>query len=142
LQEIQANPKRNSPNQLQAFPFPATDMSAAARRTLYQRHRQRVIGMAGTAIFLFGNKRNKRGTIVPADGMIEEFSIAKAAGLHIIPVGATGWIAGEIAAEVAPLLSGRSASFRKALSIANNPASDIAAIVKAALTMANDFRNS
>ncbi len=142
LQEIQANPRRNSPEQLRAFPFPATDMSAATRRTLYHLHRQRVIGMAGTAIFLFGNKRNKRGTIVPADGMIEEFSIAKASGLHIIPVGATGWIAKDIAVEVTPLLSKRSASFRKAILIANNPASDSAAIVKAVLTMANEFRSS
>jgi hypothetical protein len=142
LQEIQANPKRNSPSQLQAFPFPVTDMSATARRTLYHRQRQRVIGMAGTAIFLFGNKRNKRGTIVPADGVIEEFSIAKASGLNIIPVGATGWIAKDIAVEVAPLLSKRSASFRRALSIVNNPASDSSSIVKSILAMANDFRGS
>jgi hypothetical protein len=142
LQEIQANPKRRSLNQLQTFPFPVTDMSATARRTLYHRHRQRVIGMAGTAIFLFGNKRNGRGTIVVADGMNEEFAIAKASGLHVIPVGATGWIAKEIAAEVAPLLAGRSASFRKAFSVANNPASDGAAIVKAVLAMANDYRTS
>ncbi|MBQ0942612.1 SIR2 family protein [Ideonella sp. 4Y16] len=142
LQEIQANPKRNSPGQLQAFPFPATDMSSSARRTLYYRHRQRVIGMAGTAIFLFGNKRNKRGAIVPADGMIEEFSIAKAAGLHIIPVGATGWVAKDVAVEVTPLHSNRSAIFRRALSIANNPASDSTSIVKAVVTMASDFRNS
>ena len=74
--------------------------------------------------------------------MIEEFSIAKSAGLHIIPVGATGWIARDIAVEVTPLLSRRSASFKKSLLIASDPASDIAAIVKAVLAMANDFRKS
>ena len=140
LQEIQSNPKRRSPNQLQAFPFPVTDMSATARRTLYSRHRERVIGLAGIVIFLFGNKRNGRGTIVPADGMREEFAIAKAAGLNIIPVGATGWIAKEVAVEVAPLIADRSASFRKAFSVVNNPASDGAAIVKAVLTMINHYR--
>ena len=96
--------------------------------------------MAGIAIFLFGNKRNGRGTIVPAEGMNEEFAIAKTSGLHIIPVGATGWIAKDIAIEVAPLIAVRGASFRKAFSIANNPASDGAAIVKAVLAMVSDFR--
>jgi hypothetical protein len=139
LQEILAHPNRRSNNQLQAFPFPVADKSTPARRSLYRRNREMMVGQAGIAIFLFGNKRNGRGTIVPSDGMREELTIARDMGLQIIAVGSTGWIAQDISKDLAGSLSGRTAAFKKAFAIANDAHADFAATVKAVLTMAKEF---
>ena len=48
-----------------------------------------MIAQAGVAIFIFGNKRVD-DKIVIADGMINEFEIAKQKGKRIIPIGSTG----------------------------------------------------
>jgi hypothetical protein len=55
-----------------------------------------MLAQAGVAVFLFGNKRNALGTIVPADGMEEEFEIATAKRLSVIPVGCTGSVAASL----------------------------------------------
>jgi hypothetical protein len=141
LREILTNPKRRSQNQLQAFPFPVADSAASTRRGLYRKHREAMISKAGIAIFLFGNKRDERGKIVPADGMQEEFDIAQACGLQIIAAGSTGWMAERIAKDQVSFLSERTSTFRKAFDIANNPRADIASTVKAILTMVNEYRN-
>ncbi len=114
LQEILTYPKRHSQSQLQAFPFPVDDGSAPKRRALYRRHRETMIGKAGIAIFLFGNKRDDRGRIVAADGMREGYSIVQALGLSVIAVGATGWVAQAISRDLVGKISGRSGRpFRK-----------------------------
>ncbi|MCA8425833.1 SIR2 family protein [Burkholderia seminalis] len=142
LHEILAHPKRHSQNQLQAFPFPVASGSAIARRALYRPHREAMIGKAGIAIFLFGNKRDGHGDIVPADGMRDELAIARALGLHIVAAGATGWVAQEIANDLAESLAGRTKAFRKAFAIANDPdpGIDIATTVGAILTMVKEYR--
>lgn len=141
LHEILSHPKRRSQSQLQAFPFPVADGSTPARRALYRRHREAMIGKAGIAIFLFGNKRDDRGNIVVADGMREELVIAQSMNLSIIAAGSTGWVAQEIASDLAGSLSGRTKAFRQAFAIANDPTADIASTVKAIMTMVNEYRN-
>ncbi|MGZ3236723.1 MAG: SIR2 family protein [Burkholderiaceae bacterium] len=142
LHEILTHPKRCSQNQLQAFPFPVDDGSTSVRRALYRQHRETMIRKAGIAIFLFGNKRDKRGNIIKADGMLEELEIARAMGLKIIAAGSTGWVAREIANDLAGTLSGRSKAFRKAFAIANDANVDIASTVKAILMMVNEYRDN
>ena len=39
-----------------------------------------------------GNK-DASGTVVDADGMEEEFELARQLGLHVIPIGASGFVA-------------------------------------------------
>jgi hypothetical protein len=58
-----------------------------------------MIQYAGIAVFVFGNKR-KDGAIVPSDGMREEFGLCVQAGVHPIPVGATGYMAATLWSEV------------------------------------------
>ena len=141
LQKILANPKRHFPTQLQAHHFPVDPGSAASRRALYRPHREAMIEKAGIAIFLFGNKRDARGKLVPADGMEEEFEIAQSKGLHVIAVGATGWIAQRISGALATSLAGRSKAFRKAFAVANDPNASSDAILKAVLLMVGEFRD-
>ena len=45
------------------------------------------------AVFVFGNTNDRSGRIVEADGMLEEFKIATEAGLVVVPVGSTGYVA-------------------------------------------------
>jgi hypothetical protein len=48
-----------------------------------------MMGAAGIAIFLFGEKQ-EGGKKVLAEGVIEEFEIAHELGLTVVPVGVTG----------------------------------------------------
>jgi len=100
-----------------------------------------MIEKAGIAIFLFGNKRDGRGKLVPADGMEEEFQIAQSKGLHVIAVGATGWMAQRISGALAASLAGRGKAFRKAFAVANDLNASGDAILKAVLLMVGEFRD-
>jgi len=51
---------------------------------------------AGIALFIFGNRRAADGTLQPAMGVEEEFRLAAEAGLAVVPVGATGYMAAEL----------------------------------------------
>ena len=55
-----------------------------------------MISQAGVAVFVFGNKAGRPGEVVLADGMMEEFEIARELGLLIVPVGVTGYVAKEL----------------------------------------------
>jgi hypothetical protein len=140
-QVILAHPKRFTANQLQAHPFPADEGTAPARRRLYRRYRESMIDKAGIAIFLFGNKRDKKGALVEADGVREEFEIARAQGLECIAVGATGWMAGQLAAELKSTIAGRSARYRKAFAVANDSSAPADAVVAAVLQMVREARS-
>jgi hypothetical protein len=71
-------------------PFPIAIADATERKRRWKSYRQDMLAQAGVAVFLFGNKRNTAGDIVSADGMEEEFDIAVAKKLIVIPVGCTG----------------------------------------------------
>lgn len=75
---------------LRAFPQDIAD--AAERKRRWMGYRQQMIGEAGIAIYLFGNKRNSSGAIVPADGMEQEFDIAASNDVAVVPVGCTGGV--------------------------------------------------
>lgn len=71
-------------------PFPIATADATERKRRWKTYRQDMLAQAGVAVFLFGNKRNAAGSIVAADGMEEEFEIAVAKKLIVVPVGCTG----------------------------------------------------
>lgn len=98
LETILSNPARYQEKQLQASPFPvATD--PRARRSLYRQHREKVLGKCGIAIFAFGTKLEGKKT-AQSQGMRDEFNIACADGLIVIPIGATGSVAKDLWNEV------------------------------------------
>ena len=82
-------------DQLLLRPFPQGEKGKATWET----YRKDMIGYAGIAIFLFGNKIEK-DELVLSGGMRAEFEIAKAQGLCLIPVGTTGYMAHELWAEM------------------------------------------
>lgn len=92
LEKIYSEPDVSVGERLILRPFPQMVRRGQSRAQLYTRYRQDLVSLAGTAIFLFGNRlQGKR--VVDAPGVGEEFNIAVENGLTVIPVGATGYAA-------------------------------------------------
>ena len=71
---------------LMVFPFPGPGHTESIKTT----YRSDLIGHAEIAIFLFGNKLEDIA-VKEADGMEEEFEIARSQQATLIPVGACGY---------------------------------------------------
>jgi hypothetical protein len=93
LEAIYGNPQKFSEDQLIVRPFP---QHGDKLPELWEQYRQRMISLAGVAIFMFGNKFNDVPNLVPANGVEREFQIAIDHGLVPIPIGATGYVAEEL----------------------------------------------
>lgn len=96
LEAIYKSPKKFSEDQLILRPFPQHGDNL---RELWEEYRQRMIALAGIAIFVFGNKIDN-GELVDANGVRREFEIAVQRGLVPLPIGATGHIAEKLWNEV------------------------------------------
>lgn len=108
----------NLSDRLTLRPFPYAIQDLKERQSRWTSYRKEMISKAGIAIFVFGNKTDESGDIVPADGMLEEFDIAHKCGLIIIPVGATGYVANKLHKTISenfdkylPKISGLKAAF-------------------------------
>jgi len=99
LEEIMASKYKHTDEHLCLRPFPQVGSGSVPLKKLWTAYRREMIRQAGVAIFLFGNK-SVDGKIVTADGMMEEFAIAKEYGKAIIPVGSTGGASADIFAEI------------------------------------------
>ncbi|MFM1990342.1 MAG: hypothetical protein RJA99_3299 [Pseudomonadota bacterium] len=93
LEAIYGNPEKFSEDQLIVRPFPQHGDNL---KELWEQYRQRMISLAGVAIFMFGNKLDDARNLVPANGVQREFEIAMEHGLVPIPIGATGYVAEEL----------------------------------------------
>lgn len=88
-------------NRLIMRPFPQKSSSNKALHELWTDYRKEMISMAGVSIFIFGNKKNEEtGEIIQANGMIEEFKIAKENNNFIIPISSTGYATKTIMMEI------------------------------------------
>ncbi len=82
-------------------PFPQKSSGNKELKELWTDYRKEMISMAGVSIFIFGNKKIKEtGEIVDANGMIEEFQIAKENSNFIIPISSTGYASNTIMVEI------------------------------------------
>lgn len=72
-------------------PFPQIG-NPDQRAAIWETYRKEITSHAGIALFLFGTKQGDEGVVL-ADGMEKEFKIARAQGLAVVPVGATGGVA-------------------------------------------------
>lgn len=99
LDAIYSKPEKYSEDQLIMRPFPQVASNDKDLKELWQEYRNRMIGLSGIAIFVFGNKI-KDSVIVNADGVRSEFLIAHQKGCVALPIGATGYMAKELADEM------------------------------------------
>ena len=81
-------------------PFPQYETGGKKLPELWEEYRQKMISLAGVAIFVFGNKKDASGNIVSANGVTREFDIAISQGCIPIPVAATGYVSEELSKEV------------------------------------------
>ena len=72
------------------------DKEKALEEKIYG-HRKNIISKCGIVFFIFGNKLNQEGKVINADGVRKEFNIAVEQGKYVIPIGATGYMAKELA---------------------------------------------
>jgi hypothetical protein len=81
-------------------PFPQVATGTPTLADQWTEYRKAMIDYAGIALFVFGNKRYEKGEIVMSNGMRQEFDLCVSAGVHPLPVGATGFMAAELWKEV------------------------------------------
>jgi hypothetical protein len=77
-------------------PFPQVATGAASLPDQWTEYRKAMIDYAGIAIIVFGNKRDAKGNVVLSNGMRQEFDLCVKAGVHPLPIGATGYMAAEL----------------------------------------------
>ncbi len=91
---------------LQLRLFPQELPPDVSRAALYTRIRKEMVEQSGAAVFLAGNKLDATsGKVVPADGVMQEFEMAKAESKVLIPVPCTGHAAREIWNRMEPALA-------------------------------------
>jgi len=90
FQQLDAEGTRSLDDRIVLRPFPISIADPAERKRRWTAYREDMLTYAGVALFLFGNKRDASGTVIAADGMEEEFKLAVAKGLFVVPVGCTG----------------------------------------------------
>ncbi len=96
LEAIYGNPQKYSEAQLVVRPFPQHGDNMPL---LWEQYRQRMISLAGVAIFFFGNKK-EGGVTINASGVRREFEIALDHKLLPIPIAATGFMSEELWKEI------------------------------------------
>ncbi len=91
---------------LRLHPFPQTFKNDAERQQIYAEIRRELVQESGVSIFIAGNRLDRAtGNIVIADGVLEEFALAKEHSHICIPVPATGGAAARIWNEMQPQLA-------------------------------------
>jgi hypothetical protein len=90
FEQLDVEGTRSLDDRIVLRPFPIAIPDPAQRKRRWTAYREDMLTYAGVALFLFGNKRDVSGAVVAADGMEEEFKLAVAKGLFVVPLGCTG----------------------------------------------------
>lgn len=94
LDVIYAEKYRHIDEHLCLRPFPQNISDPTERADKWKKYREEMLAETGVSIFMFGNKKEaKTGSIIEANGCMQEFEIAKTKGNIIIPIGSTGYTA-------------------------------------------------
>ena len=125
-------------------PFPQIATGAKALADQWKEYREAMIDYAGIAIFVFGNKRDSAGNIVTSSGMRQEFDLSVQAGLHPLPIGATGYMAHDLWHEVstnfARYYPSADAAFRQNFDKIGNPATPADQVLTALQQLIHDLQ--
>lgn len=105
LEAIDERPNKYGEEQLIIRPFPQFKTGSKDISLLWEEYRQRMIKLAGVAIFIFGNKLDNNKNIVVSNGVKREFEIAMENGLIPLPIPVTGYMAKEIFDQVSKDMS-------------------------------------
>lgn len=100
LQQLDDENTRSLDERVVLRPFPTAIADPAERKRRWTAYREDMLSYAGVALFLFGNKPNPAGGVFQAEGVEEEFRIAVAKGLFVVPVGCTGSVAARLHVDI------------------------------------------
>ena len=110
------------------YPFPKSYYTQfdqdKSNEEKYAAYREKMISKCGAVFFLFGNKKDKNGENINADGIKKEFDIAVSKKKYVFPIGATGYMAKELASIVLAdfqKYNGEMPNVEKILQSLNNP---------------------
>lgn len=81
-------------------PFPQVATGTKTLAEQWTEYRKAMIDYAGIALFVFGNKLDDKNNIVLSNGMKQEFDLCVQAGVRVLPIGTTGFMAAELWNEV------------------------------------------
>jgi hypothetical protein len=95
LDNMRESHSQNIGQYLVLRPFPQHRSPAKTLTQLWKEYREEFIPLAGICIFIFGNKLENQ-ELVSAEGLKEEFNMAVANGLKVIPIGSTGFVSEEL----------------------------------------------
>src|SRR3989442_1770776 len=144
LADLNEPAKTISDEELVMRPFPQVATGDKSLAEHWTEYRKGMIEHAGIAIFLFGNKRDTKGDAVLSNGMKQEFDLCLQAGVHPIPIGATGYMAEQLwkesASEFDKLYPNASATFRQAFDKISNPSTPPPEILKAVQEMIQELQ--
>ncbi|WP_119681467.1 SIR2 family protein [Indioceanicola profundi] len=102
LEELYAAGSPNLDRSLLLRPFPQSGPNLA---DLQARYREDMLAQAGIVVFVGGEKDDEAmgggSRRITANGVISEFEAAAASGRHVVPLGATGGAAAQIADRIA-----------------------------------------
>lgn len=93
LEGLEATGTQSIHDRVTLRPFPQGIVDPAMRAARWLSYRRDMISQAGIALFLFGNRAAGNGEPELAAGVEQEFDVAREAGLLLVPVGATGYMA-------------------------------------------------
>lgn len=99
IKEIYSNQYGKIDDQIIMKPFPQHVPDPTERSSIWTKWRYDLIGRSGICLFFMGNKL-AGDKIELANGMDEEFKIAKELGLKLIPIGCSGYKASEYYQEI------------------------------------------
>lgn len=136
---------RHIEDMITARPFPQAIPDEKKRKEVWEAFRRDLIGRAGLALFLFGNK-TVSGELRPADGMVREFEVARELNVVALPVGATGSVASELAAKLLASpdqeMLELDAEARKILSLLAQPVESLSDLIKPIVKLLVRLRSS
>lgn len=114
---------------LEVRPFPRDIADPGQRTRIWEEFRRGLLSQAGISLFFFGNKIVDSQTVL-ADGVLKEFEIARDHGAALLPVGATGWMAAQLAAKMLGAKADLSPTVIEAVGALNQPVERISQLIQ------------
>ena len=95
LNEVRQKKYAHFDEYLKLFPFPQPKPGENFKE-LWHNYRVEIIKECGVVVFIFGNKSDKKGNKIVANGMFDEFDVAREQKAIMIPIASTGDAAQQI----------------------------------------------
>lgn len=89
LNEVRYRKYAHFDEYLKLYPFPQPKSGEDAQELWYD-YRKDIIKNCGVTVFLFGNKADKDGVSIVANGMLDEYEISRTQNSILIPIASTG----------------------------------------------------